>query len=64
MKLKTHQATSKRMKITGNGKIQQTNIKHQHLRHRKTKRMLKNAKGDQIVENVNLKKIKRLLPYL
>ena len=64
MKLKTHKSTAKRIKITGSGKLRQTNISHQHLRHRKTKRMLTNAKGDQAVEKVNLKKIKRLVPYL
>ena len=64
MKLKTHKATAKRISISGSGKLMQTNVKHQHLRHRKTKRMLKGAKGFQAVNGVNIKKIKRLLPNL
>lgn len=64
MKIKTHKSTAKRFKKTGAGKLQQTNVGHQHLRHRKTSRMLKNAKGMQNTDKTNKQAINRLAPYL
>lgn len=64
MKIKTHKASSKRFAKTGSGQIKQTKVGHQHLRRRKTSRMLQNAKGTKLTDSTNLKKIKRLLPYL
>lgn len=64
MKIKTHKSTAKRFKKTGSGKLQQTNVGHQHLRHRKTSRMLKNAKGMQNTDKTNIQSVNRLAPYL
>lgn len=64
MKIKTNKSAAKRFRKTGSGLLQQTNVKHQHLRHRKTSRMLNNAKGMKKTDRTNLKAIKRLAPYL
>ncbi len=64
MKLKTHKTTSKRLRITGSGKIQQPTTSAQHLRHNKSRRVLAAAKGYKISSLSNAKRYKKLLPYL
>lgn len=64
MKLRTHKTTSKRIRATGSGALQQPTTSAQHLRHHKTKRILAHAKGYKIVSKVNRQKMSRLLPYL
>jgi large subunit ribosomal protein L35 len=64
MKLRTHKTTSKRIRITGSGQLQQPTTSAQHLRHNKTSRVLAAAKGYKIVAKSNIKKLARLLPYL
>lgn len=64
MKLRTHKTTSKRIRITGGGKIMQPTSSSQHLRHNKSKRILANSKRLASVNSTNLNKISKLLPYL
>ena len=64
MKLKTHKTTSKRLRITGSGKLQQPTGSSQHLRHNKSKRVLAAAKSYKLVAKVNVKRWSKLLPYL
>ena len=64
-KLKTHQATSKRFRKTGSGKIMQTKGHQSHFRRRRSKRAKREYGRMQEVTAVNLKKrIKKLAPYL
>lgn len=63
MKLRTHKTTSKRIRVTGKGQLQQPTTSAQHLRHNKSKDVLAHAKGYKLVAKANLKKIARLLPY-
>ena len=63
--LKTHQATAKRFRVTGSGKILRTKGHHGHLRRRKSKQALQEMKQMHEVEASGLKKrIKRLAPNL
>lgn len=63
--IKTHQATAKRFRKTGSGKIMRTEGYHGHLKRRKSKRALNDLKKMQEVEASSLKKnIKRLVPKL
>jgi len=64
MKLKTHKTTSKRLRITGSGKLQQPTTSAQHLRHNKSSRILAAAKSYKLVAKVNVKRYLKLLPYL
>lgn len=64
MKLRTHKTTSKRIRITGAGQLQQPTPSAQHLRHNKTGRVLANAKSYKVVAKSNVKKLAKLLPYL
>jgi large subunit ribosomal protein L35 len=63
--MKTHQATAKRFRVTGSGKILRTKGHHGHLRRRKSKQALQKMKKMHEVEATGLKKrIKRLAPKL
>jgi large subunit ribosomal protein L35 len=64
-KIKTHQATKKRFRKTGSGKIMRTEGHHGHLRRRKSSRAVNELKKMHEVEARGLKKkIKRLAPDL
>jgi large subunit ribosomal protein L35 len=64
-KIKTHQATAKRFRKTGSGKILRTKGYHGHLRRRKSSRSLNDMKRMHEVVATGLKKrIKRLAPKL
>ena len=64
-KIKSHKSTSKRFRLTGNGKLMRTKLGKSHLRRRKSSRV-----KAQFVELVEVsgtgvkKRIKRLAPYL
>jgi len=63
--IKTHQASAKRFRLTGSGKILRTKGHHGHLRRRKSKQALQEMKQMHEVEASGLKKrIKRLAPNL
>ena len=63
--MKTHQATAKRFRKTGSGKILRTKGHHGHFRRRKSSRSLNAMKKMHEVEATGLKKrIKRLAPKL
>jgi large subunit ribosomal protein L35 len=64
-KLKTHQATAKRFRKTGSGKIMRTKGHMGHLRRRKSKRSKRLVSRMLEVGSSSYKKtIKRLAPYL
>lgn len=59
-KLKTHKATSKRIKVTGAGKIMRERAAKSHLLTHKSDR----KSGKVAVAVCDTKKVKKLLPYL
>jgi large subunit ribosomal protein L35 len=64
-KLKTHRATAKRFKITGGGKLMRTKGGKGHLRRNTSKRSKALfSKGVEVTSKGNIKRIKRLAPYL
>jgi len=64
-KIKTHQATKKRFRKTGSGKIMRTKHYQGHLKRRRSTRSKHEMKKFHEVESSSLKKrIKRLAPYL
>lgn len=60
-KLKTHQATAKRFKITGSGKLRRRKQMRSHLRRRKSKRVKRQFTKDLEVHPSDVKRIERLL---
>jgi len=64
-KMKTHKATAKRFKRTSSGRIRRMKIGRSHLRRRKTSTVLRSLDKTIEIPNVgNVKRVKRLLPYL
>lgn len=64
-KLKTHQATAKRFRKTGSGKILRTKGHQTHLRRNKSKRSKRKMSRMLKVKAKSLRKrVKRLAPYL
>ena len=62
-KLKTHKAMSKRVKMTGSGKIMRRKVAISHLRRNKSPESVRSAdKGVQLA-TADTRRLKRLLPY-
>jgi len=59
-KLKTHKATAKRIKATGSGKVMRDRAATSHLLSHKSSR----KSGRVAVAGSDIKKVKKLLPYL
>ena len=62
-KLKTHKAAARRFEYTGSGKLVRTRHGKSHLRRNRSKRAARQYDEMQPVAKVDLKRIKRLLPY-
>jgi large subunit ribosomal protein L35 len=60
-KMKTHKTTSKRFKITGQGKLTRRKARATHLRRRKSKRSKRELRKDVSVSPVDQKRVRRLL---
>jgi len=64
-KIKTHKTSSKRFKRTASGKIHRLRIGRSHLRRKKPGRLLRSLdKTVEVADVGNVKRVKRLLPYL
>lgn len=64
-KIKTVKSAAKRIaRITKNGKVMRLGMSAQHLARRKSKRARKNAYNQSPIKEVDVKKIRRLVPYL
>jgi ribosomal protein L35 len=62
-KIKTHQATSKRIRSTKNKKLRQRTSGQDHFNARETGKVKRNKRRDHAVAKANEKNIKKLLPY-
>jgi large subunit ribosomal protein L35 len=60
-KMKTHQATAKRFKVTGRGKLRRRKQGRSHLRRRKSKRVLRSLDKEQPVAKADRKRVRRIL---
>jgi len=63
-KLKTHKATAKRFRVTGTGKLMRTKGGKSHLRRRSSSRTKRQFDKMQEVSPADVKRVKRLAPYL
>lgn len=63
-KLKTHKATAKRFRVTGGGKIMRTKGGKSHLRRRSSSRVKRQFDKMQEVSGSDVRRIRRLAPYL
>lgn len=63
-KLKTRKAVSKRISVTGTGKLKKTKANKQHILTKKTTKRKRNLRKSNLVDKSNVKQMKRLLPYI
>ena len=63
-KMKTHRGAAKRFKKTGSGKIVRTKSNKQHILTKKSPKRKRNLRKGAIVEKVDEKRLKQMLPYL
>jgi len=63
-KLKTHKATAKRFRVTGTGKLMRTKGGKSHLRRKSSSRTKRQFDKMQEVSPADVKRVKRLAPYL
>ena len=62
-KVKTHKGTAKRIRATGTGKFVHFKMARNHLRRRKSSRILRSLDKTQQLPKGDALKMKRLLPY-
>ena len=60
-KMKTHQGTAKRFKITGTGKVMRLRANRQHLFEHKSSRVTRRLDGEVQMAKADVREIKRLL---
>jgi large subunit ribosomal protein L35 len=63
MKLKTNKSASKRLKVTGSGKIMRRKGWQRHLLTTKDASRKRSLSGDFQVDKDNIANIKRMIPY-
>ncbi len=64
-KIKTHKVTAKRFKYSGRGKLLRTKVGKSHLRRRRSKRVKRMFdEMHEVTTRRDIKRIKRLVPYL
>ena len=63
-KLKTRKAVSKRVSVTGTGKLKRTKANKQHILTKKSTIRKRNLRKSVLVDSTNLKQMKKVLPYI
>lgn len=62
-KMKTKRAAAKRLRATGSGKVRRASAGKQHLMRGKSSNRLRGLKKNNIVDDSDAPRMKRLLPY-
>ena len=62
-KLKTRKGAKKRFKLTASGKVKRKRGYLRHILSSKSRKQKRHLRGSAILESVDTKGIKRLLPY-
>ena len=63
-KMKTSRAAAKRFKVTGSGKLVRNKAYKSHILTKKTTKRKRNLRKDIIMDETNVKSMKKILPYL
>ena len=64
LKLKTKRAAAKRFKVTGTGKLVRNKAYKSHILTKKTTKRKRGLRKDTILDQTNVKTMKKILPYL
>lgn len=63
-KMKTNRGAAKRFKATGTGKIKRSKAYTSHILTKKSTKRKRNLRQGDLVDETNVKSIKKILPYL
>lgn len=63
-KIKTNRAAAKRFKKTGTGKLKRNKAYKSHILTKKTSKRKRNLRKSAIMDESNVKNMKKILPYL
>ncbi|MGB5884273.1 MAG: 50S ribosomal protein L35 [Desulfobulbales bacterium] len=63
-KMKTNRGAAKRFKATGSGKIMRNKAYASHILTKKTTKRKRGLRKSGLVDDTNVKGIKRILPYM
>ena len=63
-KMKTSRAAAKRFKVTGPGKLVRNKAYKSHILTKKTTKRKRNLRKDIIMDETNVKNMKKILPYM
>ena len=63
-KMKTNRAAAKRFKKTGTGKLVRNKAYKSHILTKKTTKRKRNLRKDIIMDETNVKNMKKILPYM
>ncbi len=64
LKLKTKRAAAKRFKVTGTGKLVRNKAYKSHILTKKTTKRKRGLRKDTVLDQTNVKAVKKILPYL
>ena len=64
LKLKTKRAAAKRFKVTGTGKLVSNKAYKSHILTKKTTKRKRGLRKDTVLDQTNVKTMKKILPYL
>ena len=63
-KIKTNRAAAKRFKATGTGKLKRNKAYKSHILTKKTQKRKRNLRKPTVLDQTNVKSMKKILPYL
>ena len=63
-KMKTNRSAAKRFKLTGSGKLKRNKAYKRHILMKKSPKTIRNLRKSAIVDESNVKNMKKILPYL
>ena len=63
-KMKTSRAAAKRFKVTGSGQLVRNKAYKSHILTKKTTKRKRNLRKDIIMDETNVKNMKKILPYM
>ncbi len=63
-KMKTNRGAAKRFKATGTGKIKRSKAYTSHILTKKSTKRKRNLRQSDLVDESNVKSIRKILPYL
>lgn len=62
-KMKTKRAAAKRFKVTGSGKLKRFKANKSHILTKKTTKRKRNLRKATLVDDTNVKTMKKIMPY-